>query len=197
MRKFNNWENVKAAGDFVALPAGGYIAKIMDAKEVTFSGKNGDFSRLDVSLDIAEGEYQDYYKNDYKNQNTEDKKWRGVLKLYLPKEDGTEKDNWTISVFKAFTEAVEDSNQGYHWDWDETTLKGKLFGCLFRREEWEYNDKSGWKTQPYKATSVSTIKENKFEIPKDKPLQNKSTVQPTGSTQPETVQLLDDEDLPF
>ena len=26
MRKFNNWENVKAAGDFVALPAGGYIA---------------------------------------------------------------------------------------------------------------------------------------------------------------------------
>ncbi len=95
----------------------------MDAKEVTFSGRNGDFSRLDVSLDIAEGEYQDYYKNDYKNQNTEDKKWRGVLKLYLPKEDGTEKDNWTISVFKAFTEAVEESNQGYHWDWDETTLK--------------------------------------------------------------------------
>lgn len=62
MRKFNNWENVKAAGDFVALPAGGYVAKIMDAKEVTFSGRNGDFSRLDVSLDIAEGEYQDYYK---------------------------------------------------------------------------------------------------------------------------------------
>ena len=30
-----------------------------------------------------------------------------------------------------------------------------------------------------------------------KPLQNKSTVQPTGNTQPETVQLLDDEDLPF
>ena len=93
MRKFNNWENVKAAGDFVALPAGGYIAKIMDAKEVTFSGRNGDFSRLDVSLDIAEGEYQDYYKNDYKNQNTEDKKWRGVLKLYLPKEDGPQKDS--------------------------------------------------------------------------------------------------------
>ena len=55
MRKFNNWENIKAAGDFVALPAGGYIVKIMDAKEVTFSGRNGDFSRLDVSLDIAEG----------------------------------------------------------------------------------------------------------------------------------------------
>ena len=78
------------------------------------------------------GEYQDYYKNDYKNQNTEDKKWRGVLKLYLPKEDGTEKDNWTISVFKAFTEAVEESNQGYHWDWDETTLKGKVFEMCIR-----------------------------------------------------------------
>ena len=43
MRKFNNWENIKAAGDFVALPAGGYNVKIMDAKEVIFSGKNGDF----------------------------------------------------------------------------------------------------------------------------------------------------------
>ena len=121
-----------------------------------------------------------------------------IIKIKIrKKEDGTEKDNWTISVFKAFTEAVEESNQGYHWDWDETTLKGKVFGCLFRREEWEYDNRSGWKTQPCKAVSVSIIRENKFEIPKDKPLQNKSTVQPTGSTQPETVQLLDDEDLPF
>lgn len=98
------------------------------------------------------------------------------------------------SVFKAFTEAVEDSNQGYHWDWDETTLKGKLFGCLFRREEWEYKDKSGWKTQPFRAASVSTIRENKFEIPKDKPLKNKSTVQPEGEGFEE---IMDDGDLPF
>ncbi len=197
MRKFNNWENVKAAGEYTPLPAGGYVVKIMDAKEVAFNGRNGDFSRLDVSLDILEGEYKDYYKNDYKNQNAEDKKWKGVLRLYIPKEDGTKEDEWTKSVCKAFTEAVEDSNQGYHWDWDETTLKGKTFGCLFRREEWEFNGNSGWKTQPFRAVPVSTIRENKFEIPKDKPLSNKSTVQPTGNTKPDTVQILDDGDLPF
>lgn len=197
MKQFNNWDNVKAAGEYVALPAGGYVTKIMDAKEVEYRGNNGSFSKLEVSFDILDGDFKDHYANDYRNQTQEDKKWKGVLRLYLPKDDGTEKDEWTKSAFRAFTEAVEDSNEGYYWDWDETKLKGKTVGCLFRNEEWSFNGNSGWKAQPFKAVPVSMIKENKFRMPKDKPLANKATVQPTGNTTPINVDILCDSDLPF
>lgn len=196
IQAFKGWENVKAAGEYVPLPVGGYVAKIMDAKVIEYQGNGDSFSRLDVCLDIAEGEYKDYYANDYRNQNTGDKKWKGVLKLYLAKENGTEQDEWNKRVFRAFIDAVEESNHNYHWDWDETKLKGKMIGCIFRNEQWEFNGNTGWKAQPFKAVPVSKIRENDFTIPKDKPLKNKAT----GNTQQEIGQIEDimnDDDLPF
>ena len=52
------------------LPAGGYVAKIMDAREVEYSWG----SVLLISFDIAEGEHKDFFKNDYRSQQQEDKK---------------------------------------------------------------------------------------------------------------------------
>ena len=37
--------------------------------------------------------------------------------------------------------AVEDSNEGYHWGWDESTLKDKLVGAKFYIEQSEYDGK--------------------------------------------------------
>lgn len=67
---------------------------------------------------------------------------------YLPKEDGTEKDGWTASALKALIAAVEESNPGFHFDWDEKKLKDKVAGCLFRSEEWAFNGRTGWTTRP-------------------------------------------------
>ena len=41
--------------------------------------------------------------------------------------------------FKAFITAIQKSNQGYVWNWDEQTLKGKLFVANFGEEEY-YTD---------------------------------------------------------
>ena len=65
---------------------------------------------LEISIDVAEGEFKDFYATDYRGQNQEDKKWRGVLRLYVPKDDGSDMDEWTKSKLKAATNAVEDSN---------------------------------------------------------------------------------------
>ena len=195
MKKFNNWENVKAASEFVPLSAGGYIVELKNAKVKEYKNQNGDaFERFEIAIDIAEGEFKDYYANDYCNQTNEDKKWKGVLRLYMPKEDGSEQDEWTKSRFKSFIEAVEDSNPGFHWDWDESKLRGKKIGCLFRLEEWEYNGKTGKKAQPFKAVSVEKIKSGNFKIPKEKLLEKNASA-PTAPT-PE-FRDIPDEDVPF
>lgn len=195
MKKFNNWENVKAASEFVPLPAGGYIVELKNAKVKEYKNQNGDaFERFEIAIDIADGEFKDYYANDYCNQTNEDKKWKGVLRLYMPKEDGSEQDEWTKSRFKSFIEAVEDSNPGFHWDWDESKLRGKKIGCLFRLEEWEYNGKTGKKAQPFKAVSVEKIKSGNFKIPKEKLLEKNESA-PTAPTA--EFRDIPDEDVPF
>jgi hypothetical protein len=192
MNKPNNWESVKAATERVALPAGGYIVKILDAKVKTYTSDNGSFDKLEISLDITDGEFKDFYANDYRSQTQEDKKWKGMLRQYTPKDDGSEKDEWTKSSLKALTDAIEESNPGYHWDWNEDHLKGKVVGCLFRSEEWQYNGKEGWKTQPFKFVSVETIKSGKFKVPNEKPLKNKSVTQSEPA-----YENIADSDLPF
>lgn len=195
MKPVNNWDQVKAAADRQQLPKGGYICKIMNAEIKTYKGTNGPFDRLEISIDVVEGDFKDFYATDYRGQNREDKSWRGVLRLYVPKDDGSERDEWTKSRLKAVTDAIEESNQGYHWDWNEAGLKGKLVGCLIRNEEWEYNGRTGWSTKPFKFASVSDIRNGKFEIPKDKPLNKKASNSESVSINAGIDSYL--EDLPF
>ena len=198
MKAINNWDNVKASTDFTALPAGGYVCRIQGAKINQFQTRDGgEFERLEVAVDIEEGEHKGYYRRDFDGQQTEDKKWRGVFRLYVPSGGGSDQDNWSAAKLKRFVNDVEDSNPGYHWDWDEKKLKGKLVGLTFRREEWEYNGKTGWKTNPFQAYTVEDIRQNKFQMPKDKPLKGKDS---TSTTQPkfeDVVETAVDDDLPF
>lgn len=196
MKPINNWNNVQAISDKPQLPPGGYVCQIMGAEEKTYNGKNGPFNVLEVSVDICEGLYSNFFTDDYRNQQTENKKWGAVLKLYVPTDDGSDNDNFTKRKLKSFTDAVEDSNVNYHWDWDEKKLKGKAIGLLFRREEWEWEDKSGWKTRPFIPLPVDAIREEKFKVPADKPLQNKSVNYNSG-TSSEQFSPIEDDDLPF
>lgn len=169
IKKFSGYE-AKMSGQFETLPVGGYVCKIMKAEVEEFSSG----SRLNVSIDIAEGEFKDFYANNYRNQQGEDKKWKGVLRIYLPKDDGSKKDEWTKRSFNNFTGVLEDANIGYRFDWNEDSLKGKTVGVLFRNEEWEFNGKTGWTVKPFKAAPVGDIKDGKdFKI-KDKPLKESS-----------------------
>lgn len=203
MKKPQNWENVQAAREYVPLPAGGYLVKIVDARveDVTARDDPGTvlFSVLKLGLDISEGEYSGYYRNDFNAQQREDKRWKGVLRQYLPKEDGTEKDGWTASALKALIAAVEESNPGFHFDWDEKKLKDKVAGCLFRSEEWAFNGRTGWTTRPYKLISVDAVRSGKFRVPNKKPLpENKRPVSlDIVPDSQDFTQVSDDEDLPF
>ena len=86
IRQYNGAKAQRRAAREI-LPAGGYVAKILDAKV-----QNYDFGdKLVLSFDIAEGQYNGFFKRDYTQNPNEDKKWRGTFRLSIPKDDGIER----------------------------------------------------------------------------------------------------------
>lgn len=196
MKAFGNYESISTE-TFEKLPKGAYPVTIKAAQVKTYEGSNGSFERFEIAFDINDGEYKDYFKKQYDGQTGEDKKWKGVLRLYLPKDDGSEKDEWTKRTFKRAIEAIEDSNNGYHWDWDEKKLKGKKVACIFRDEEWEYDGKSGIKAMPYAFINTVDFGKGKFKIPADKLLKKEDA--PAAASTTAFAQAIEeaDDDLPF
>lgn len=187
VNKYKGFKSEKMAGPREKLPAGGYVAKIMGAKVEDYSWGQS----LIVSYDITEGEYAGFFKRDRDNNGNADRRWRGNLRMNVPKGDGSEQDAWTVRSFNNFIASVEDSNPAFAWDWDETKLKGKEVGMLVRNREYEINGTRGWTTEASSTTDTASIRSGKFRIPKDKPLKTQAE-HATGYNAAE-----DDSDLPF
>lgn len=169
IRRPNNWNEVQEFTDRPKLPLGAYVCKTKKAViQITEYGE-----QLCVLFDIVEGEYSGFFDADFKANTNADKKWKGVLRQWLPKEDGSESDEWTKSALKGLVTAFEKSNPGYQWNWDEASLSGKMIGIIFRNEEWDYKRKTGWTVRPFRAASIDSVRSGDFTLPKDKPLKNK------------------------
>ena len=165
IEQFKDYDQVKAYSEFPTLPKGGYVLKIMGVSVKTNS--NGKY--LQIGCDIAEGEYKDFFTKQYTNDTRDTKKWGCNYLLSLPKDDGTEQDGWTKRSFKTFTEALEDSNNEYHFDWDEQKFKGKLIGGLFNEREYQKTDGSiGRATNLDRVCAVEKIRKGDYKLPEDK-----------------------------
>lgn len=168
-----NLQNVEEAKDFERLPAGGYVCGITAVEDVP------DKEYLRIEFDIAEGDFKNYYRDLYQSKSF----WGGnFIKSYKDK---------ALPFFKGFVTSVENSNPGYKFDYDESTLKRKFVGLVLGEEEYLGNDEVV-KTRLYVAQihSVDKIREGKFEVPKLKKLaQDNSGFQPVAN--------VNDDDLPF
>ena len=129
MKKFNDYETTQSYSASEKLPVGGYVLKIENVRYE--EGQNGNSDRIQMMFDIADGEQKGFFRKQYDAQTSEDKKWKGTVAIYVPKDDGTEQDGWTKKSFKTIMENFEASNPGYSWNWDENSLKGKLIGGIF------------------------------------------------------------------
>ena len=186
--KPHNWNEVAEFSDREKLPLDAYVCKVKQSKvQGTNSG-----AQLCLVFDIVEGEYTGYFNKDFQNNQNENKKWKGVLRVWLPKNDGSENDEFTKRVLKGMVTAFERSNAGYTFDWNEASLVGKTVGIMFRNEEWDYAGKNGWAVRPFRAISADSVRRGEYTLPKDKPLKNKqSAATNDGFTE------VDDDDLPF
>ena len=200
IQKPQNWENVQVMTDRVKLPVGAYVCRV---KQVSVQN-TGYGDQLAVLFDIVEGEHKDYFSKDYNGNQNADRKWRGVLRQWLPKDDGSDRDETTKRIFKGMVTAFENSNPSYHWDWNEASLVNRTVGIMFRNEEWDYNGKHGWAVRPFYAMSVDKVRSGDYSLPDDKPLNNGnsnsfSTAPAPVMDQTSGYQVVndDDGDLPF
>lgn len=182
-------ETIPATGEYETLEVGGYICKIVNAKEEI--SKNGN-KMLAVAFDIAEGDHKDIYQRRFTEQKltNPEAKWsnNGIHRIML-----LDKDGQCNKFFKGFITSVENSNQGYNFKeskFDEKTLKGKLFGGVFGEEEYLKSDgKIGTITKLRWIRTTGAIEDGKYNIP-DKKVLNQSTQSNYNSSN-------DDDDLPF
>ena len=169
IKGFTPKQTVPARAD--KLPAGGYIAKILEAKIIEYTW--GEV--LCVNFDIADGEHKGHFMARFKaDANSEfGQKWKGTYRLTIERADGKFEDSLR-SRLEHFVWAVQASNPGYTWDWNEAGLKGKWLGVLFRNKEWEFGGKTGWMTECSAVTSALAIRSGDYEVPADKPLPRKA-----------------------
>jgi hypothetical protein len=192
MKKYEGYEQAEAfTGEFDRLKPDGYICKIVDVK----AEEKEYGTLLRIAFDIAEGDYKDYFRQLYKKrkETLDEAKWpNGGMYYQTAREDD-------LRYFKGFMTSIEESNPGYKWNWDEKTLRGKLFGGIFGEEEYEGNDgiiKTAVKCRFIR--SVDAIRNGKFSIPPVKTL-NKKDITKT-SAQNDLGSLLSesaDDDIPF
>lgn len=139
LKKPNNYDEVQINQDFEKLELGGHKGVIIKAEEYTsdVSGKTS----LKVYVDTAKDDKQPgYFKKQYDNDTREDKKYlNGAIKYVSLGDSETQ-----VKMLKAFITAVENSNNGYTFDWKKEVdqLKGKKVGLIFGLEEYTKQDGS-------------------------------------------------------
>jgi len=124
MQRPSNWDSVPAQtfSQNERPPAGAYVFGIVK-EDHTPSRSNKDMTTL--FLDIAEGEHKGFYKRLSESINKD-----CLLRHYrVHTED-------SLPYFKGDIKAIEESNQGFTYNFTEGSLRGKLVGGMIREEEY-------------------------------------------------------------
>lgn len=191
MKATSNFRSEPAKTAYPMLPKGLYIAQIKGVKVE----EEGPDQRMTIRLDIAEGEYAGYYTKHYKADQERggqfEVKYKGDLVLYAVNKKNTNR-KWPDSDIRSFNGAIwaiEQSNPGYHWNWDEQSLKGKAVGINVRQGTYNGN--------PYttigRLESIPEIREGKAKVMNDsKP---RGSAAPAEESSNGFVQV--DEEVPF
>jgi len=178
MKPILGYDSVNEAGEFKRLPAGIYGVKITSVKDVP------EREYLELTVDITKGEFANYFSTLVANGLKDTSK---TIRSY--------KTN-AIPFFKAFITAVEKTNPGYAWDWDEQKLVGKNVIAVFGDEEYLDNDgnvKVG--THLVEFRSLEAYQQGKIQVPELKKLPESE--KPAVATEEVQLQQMDLTDLPF
>lgn len=187
MEKLEGYNEAQAiTGEYERLEAGGYICKIVSAKEE--KSKNTGKRMLVIALDIIEGDKKDFFRKRFDENASPDKKWPAGA-IYRQMLEGEK----AVGFLKGVMTSLEASNDSFKWDWDEKKLANLKCGAIFGEEEYEKLDGSiGTTTKVKFIRTVETIQNGKFKVPELKKLPQK------GDAFEDFVNsTTSDEDLPF
>ena len=159
--KPSNYDEIQVNQEFEKLELGGHKGIIKNVEEYT-STISGNTS-LKVEVDTATVDKQpNYFQKQFDENTNMDKKWpTGATKYVSLKQDEN-----CIKMLKAFITSVENSNNGFNYDWNKEVdqLKGKKVGLVFGLEEYQ-NDKGETKTATKLTQFRSIDKVDNAKIP--------------------------------
>ena len=188
MKKIKDFEKVEEAKDFKQIEPGPKLVKIVEVNDIE------EKEYLEIKVDIASGEL----KGDFNRRKEQFGDWpqQGILRRsYKPQ---------ALPFFKRFVVAVEKSNDGFKFDFDEQKLVGKLFIANFGIEEYDNGEEIKESIKIQEARSIQSYKEGKIQIPKPKTLPQKDHEKYISNTNHKTNDPdslsgmdIDSEDLPF
>ena len=191
MQDFTSY--AKQPATFDVLPAGGYIAKIIEVDDREWSG-HIEPAHL-IHMDIAEGEHKRLYAKN--NLNSDKDRWL----TYWFAEPMKSSPEWLLSKVGGIQTSLAESNDNVNLN-DPRTWKGKLVGVVVGDEEAESNSGTVY-TRPYVSYICSTERIRKgegqpggYKIPKLKTLKG-AAPKPLASTEmPDSFSAAED-DIPF
>lgn len=183
----------KQSLDFDVLPAGGYIARIIDVDDRTWDG-HIEPAHL-ILMDIADGEYTGIYMRN--NQSSDKDRW---LSCWFA-EPNDKSPDWLLSKVGGIQTSLAESNDNVNLA-DPHSWKGKLVGVVVGDEEAE--SKSGTVyTRPYVNYICSTGRilnglnqPGGYKIPKLKKLETFNPAPLTSAELPDSFSAAED-DIPF
>lgn len=184
MKPIEGYDLVNEAGEVKRLPAGIYGVKITNVIDVP------EKEYLEVYCDITKGEFANYFKLLTESGFKDSSK---CIRSYTKN---------ALAFFKGFITAVEKTNPGYHWDWDEKKLIGKNVMAVFGEEE--YLDKDGNVKTSVKVVefrSLEAFQKGLIKVPELKKLPTIESMMSETKEEPQlnpgSMQVISDDELPF
>lgn len=202
-----NWDNKPTVdpGDFVPMPAGGYVCKILDANFGKSKASGNEM--LILKIDVAEGDFTNNFTNTVARFNQENWPNAATYRQMLFDKQGD-----ADSRFKGLIRILQECNPGFVAnidDFDEKVLVGKMCGFVFGDEEYPKQDGSiGIRAAVRTPKILDDIRKGNFKIPPLKKLDadksptyqrtNQYSKPPESPDPPSPVgEVIDLEDPPF
>lgn len=169
------------------LPAGNYECVIVGAK---VERSQNDKEMLVIALDIDSGEYKGYWRDKFEQR----RKYNAQAKYPCVYRQLTEGNH--TAFFKGLIKAIEESNRGFKFDFDESKLQNKKLGVMFGEEEFRGRDGDILTScKPMYVCSVKSIKDKPVLAPKKLKPSDESTS--TGFVDIEDAGEMSEDTLPF
>ena len=191
MQDFTSY--AKQPTTFDVLPAGGYIAKIIDIDDRTWAG-HSEPAHL-IMMDIEEGEHRRIYAKN--NLDSSKDHWL----TYWFAEPSQDSPEWLLSKVGGIQTSLAESNNNVNLS-DPHTWKGLLVGVVVGDEEAESNSGTVY-TRPYVSYICSTDRIRKgenqpggYKIPKLKKLEAVTPKPLSSAEMPDSFSAAED-DIPF
>lgn len=168
MMKPNGYDEAKEErfGTFKRLPAGAYTCRIVKAEAVVSASKR---EMLRIALDIADGEYAGFFKEQYKEKQKRDTEAKWPCFYYQMA------DEQSAGRLKGFLAIVAESNPRFTVQWGdgfEESLRGQIIGGVFREEEYIGTDnkvhtsvKCAWVIPTSEVETTAAPEPKKLEAP--------------------------------